>query len=69
MRMMFWWVWPLVAIGAWVSQRSISWFSDKTVPENELTLFWGTVRMALIIVTLVCLGVSATLFVQWVRIF
>ena len=69
MRMMFWWVWSLVVVGVWVSQRSISRFSDKTVLENELTLFWGTVRMVLNIVMLVCLGVGAILFVQWARTF
>ena len=67
MQSTFWWVWLLSANCVWILQRLISELSDKTVPENELTLFWGAVRIVLITVMILCFALSLILFVVWVR--
>lgn len=67
MQSTFWWVWLLSANCVWILQRLISARSDQTVPENELTLFWGAVRIALITVMILCFALSLILFVEWVR--
>jgi hypothetical protein len=67
MQSTFWWVWLLSANCVWILQRLISERSDKTVPENELTLFWGAVRIVLITVMIFCFALSLILFMEWVR--
>jgi hypothetical protein len=67
MQSAFWWVWLLMASCAWILQRLISERSDKTVPERELTLFWGAVRIVLITVMILCFALSVILFVEWAR--
>jgi len=67
MQSTFWWVWLLSANCVWILQRLISARSDQTVPENELTLFWGAIRIALITVMILCFALSLILFVEWVR--
>jgi hypothetical protein len=67
MQSTFWWVWLLAASCAWILQRLISVRSDKTASENELTLFWGAVRIVLITVIVLCFALSLILFVEWVR--
>ena len=67
MQSAFWWVWLLTAGCVWILQRLISGRSDKTVPENELTLSWGAVRIVLITVMIFCFALSLILFIEWVR--
>jgi Na+/proline symporter len=65
MQSTFWWVWLLMASCAWILQRLISERSDKTVPERELTLFWGAVRILLFTVMILCFALGVILFVEW----
>lgn len=67
MQSTFWWVWLLAASCVWILQRFISGRSDKIVSENELTLFWGAVRIVLITVMVLCFALSLILFVEWLR--
>jgi hypothetical protein len=67
MQSNFWWLWLLSAICVWILQRLISERSDKTVPETELTLFWGAVRIVLITMMIFCFARSLILFVEWAR--
>ena len=67
MQSTFWWVWLLSANCVWVLQRLIFERSDSTVPENELTLVWGAVRIVLITAMILCFVLSLVLFVEWVR--
>ena len=63
----FWWVWSLLAVAFWLLQRILTAYSDKTVPEKELTLVWGAVRTAVITAMLVCLVAAAILLIQELR--
>ena len=67
MQSAFWWVWLLSANCVWILQRLIAERSDKTVPENELTLFWGAARIVLITMMILCFALSLILFLEWVR--
>ena len=67
MQSTLWWVWLLLASCALILQRLISERSDKTVPERELTLFWGAARIVLITVMILCFALSLILSVEWVR--
>ena len=67
MQSTFWWVWLLSANCVWILQRIISGHSEKTVPDNEMTLFWGAVRIVLITVMILCFALSLILFLEWVR--
>ena len=51
----------------WILRRVISSRSDKTEPENELTLVWGAIRISLTIAMMVCFAACAILFFKWVR--
>ena len=57
-------MWLLLAVVLWLAQRFVSEISDKSVPENELTLLRGGVRTVLIIGAFVCLAVSAFFFAR-----
>jgi len=67
MQSTFWWVWLSTASCVWILQRLISGRSDKTVPERELTLFWGALRIVLITAMILCFALSVILFVEWAR--
>jgi hypothetical protein len=67
-RNTFWWVWSLLAVAFWLLQRIMAAYSDKTVPENELSLAWGAVRTAVITAMLVSLVVAAVLLLRDLRI-
>lgn len=67
MRNNLWWAWLLLGNLVWILRRVISGRSDKTEPENELTLGWGAIRIFLTIAMMVCFAASAILFFRWVR--
>ena len=58
-------VWLLAASCVWMLQRLISGRLEKTVPENDLTLFWGAVRTVLVVVMCVCSVVGVIKMVDW----
>lgn len=61
-----WWGWILVGVGLWFIQLILSAFADGDLAENKHTLFFRSVRVVVIIGTVLTTLIGIVRFVKWV---